>query len=82
MSNLGRLTPYVGLSYTYHMKQITIRQLNQFSGQWVAILDGRIIAAAENLPDLMTTLKQQTFKKEPAVMLVPRKNEGPYVLRV
>lgn len=64
------------------MKHVVIRQLHKFSGQWVAILDDQIIAVADNLNDLMAAVKRQALKQEPAVMLVPRKDEGPYVLAV
>lgn len=54
--------------------------LEHYSGKWVAFIDDKIIASTEDLKILMQRVKKQHLPKEPSVMLVPRKDEGPYLL--
>lgn len=57
-----------------------ILNLNTYAGKWVAFIDNQPIACAENLNLLMQKVKKQHLHKEPSVMLIPRKDEGPYIL--
>ncbi len=54
--------------------------LDSYAGTWVALVGDRPVAWAENLDLLMRKVKKQRFSKAPSVMLVPRKDEGPYIL--
>jgi len=54
-------------------------KLDFYAGSWVALLNDRPVASAETLSILMQKVKKQRLSKEPSVMLVPRKDEGPYI---
>lgn len=54
--------------------------LEPYSGKWVAFIDDQPVSWAENLSLLMQKIKKRHFTKEPSIMLVPRKDEGPYIL--
>lgn len=64
------------------MSAITIKgkNLERYAGKWVALVDGRVVEYAAELPMLMRKIKTKRFKRQPSVFLVPRKDEGPYVL--
>lgn len=59
-----------------------IKDVSRFAGEWVAFADKKIIEHAETLPSLMAKIRRRKMAKEPSVMLVPRKDEGPYILFV
>lgn len=66
-----------------YLKSKTRRKINlePYSGKWVAFIDNQPIAWAETLKILMEKLKKsKPLSKEPSVMLIPRKDEGPYIL--
>lgn len=54
--------------------------LERLAGKWVAFVNGRVVAFAPTLPLLMQKLRGMRFGSKPSVMLVPRKDEGPYIL--
>jgi len=54
--------------------------LSKLSGKWVAFIDETPILWDENLSLLMRKVKEKSLPKEPSVMLIPRKDEGPYLL--
>lgn len=54
--------------------------LNRYTGEWVAFLANKIIAHHKNLGDLMKEIDQRNLRKKVSIFLVPRKDEGPYVL--
>lgn len=54
--------------------------LDSYAGSWVALVGNRPVACAENLGLLMQKIKKKHLSKAPSVMLVPRKDEGPYIL--
>ena len=56
------------------------KDLSRFSGEWIAFIDEKIVAHEKTLQDLMRKIPKTKPKKDPSVMLVPRKDEGPYVL--
>ncbi|MEW5907627.1 MAG: DUF5678 domain-containing protein [Patescibacteria group bacterium] len=60
-----------------YKKQISLKR---FSGKWVAFINDKVIAWADNLQDLERKIKKIRPKKEPVYFLVPRKDEGPYIL--
>lgn len=57
-----------------------IRSIDQFAGQWVAFLNNQIIGSKKTLDELMKEMKRKKIAKDVSVMLVPRKDEGPYIL--
>jgi len=48
----------------------------------VAFLDNKPVAWDKTLKDLMEKVEEKHFSKEPSVMLVPHKGEGPYLLTI
>lgn len=54
----------------------------KYMGRWVAFVDDKPIAADRTLEKLMKKVQKAHLRKTPSIMLVPRKDEGPYVLIV
>lgn len=54
--------------------------LDKYEGRWVALIGSAVIENANTLPELMKKLKRKILPAKPSIMLVPRKDEGPYVL--
>ncbi|MBW8051636.1 MAG: hypothetical protein FVQ77_15125 [Cytophagales bacterium] len=54
--------------------------VSNYSGKWVAIIGYRVVDSAVTFKKLMEQLRNQKFAKQPAVMRVPRDDEGPYIL--
>lgn len=50
------------------------------AGKWVAFVNQKVVESAPSLDNLMSKVQNRKFKSQPSVMLVPRKDEGPYVL--
>ena len=64
------------------MKRVNfpVQKLSQFSGKWVAIKNGRIIAVADELEELRGIVTGT--KKTPPIasaFKVPEKAKGPYI---
>lgn len=55
-------------------------KLGRYAGKWVAFVEEKIVAQNENLSDLMKEIDSKGLRKKASVFLVPRKDEGPYVL--
>lgn len=55
-------------------------RLDRFAGEWVALLEDKVIAHSDELKVLMQKLDKEGLRKKSSVFLVPRKDEGPYVL--
>ncbi|MDI6602941.1 MAG: DUF5678 domain-containing protein [Patescibacteria group bacterium] len=55
-------------------------KLNRYAGKWVAFVEGKIVAYNKNLSDLMKEIDLMGLRKKASIFLVPRKDEGPYVL--
>ena len=58
----------------------TTTSLDRYAGQWVAFADGKVVAHEGTLKRLMKKIKKLKENKKPSVLLVPEKNEGPYVI--
>lgn len=58
----------------------TTDNLERYAGKWVALSRNRIVAAGSSLSDVMHKLPRRTARVSPALFLVPRRDEGPYVL--
>ncbi|MCK4904832.1 hypothetical protein KAS42_01115 [bacterium] len=54
--------------------------LDKFSGEWVALIENKVIAHSKTLEVLMKGIEKYPLKKKPSVLLVPRKEECPYIL--
>ncbi|PIP16360.1 MAG: hypothetical protein COX46_02690 [bacterium (Candidatus Ratteibacteria) CG23_combo_of_CG06-09_8_20_14_all_48_7] len=54
--------------------------LERFAGEWVALVEDKIVSHNKTLKDLMKGMKKHLPRKKPSVLLVPRKEEGPYIL--
>lgn len=57
-----------------------IIHLDKYTGKWVAFIDGKIVGVGKSLPDLIKNVKKKRISRKPSVLLVPRKDEGPYIL--
>ena len=53
--------------------------LERFAGKWVALIDDQPVLWEKDISRLMQKIKKRRLPKEPSIMLVPRKDEGPYV---
>ncbi len=55
--------------------------LTAYAGRWVALSDRKIVAAGSSLAEVMRKLPaRSTARLKPSLFLVPRQDEGPYVL--
>ena len=54
--------------------------LEHYAGKWVAFINNQPVIFEKDLNTLMQKVKKHRFPKEPSIMLVPRKDEGPYIL--
>jgi len=51
-----------------------------YAGRWVAFSNNRVVAVGPSLPEVMRKLSTRSPRLKPSVFLVPRRDEGPYVL--
>lgn len=58
----------------------TTQKLDRYEGKWVAFMGKQIVAYNETLRDLMKEVDAKGLRKKVSVFLVPRKDEGPYIL--
>ena len=65
------------MPYAKKMKEY---RLDRYAGEWVALVRGKIVEHEARLPDLMKTLEEKNLGEKASVLLVPRKDEGPYIL--
>lgn len=56
------------------------QDLDKYAGKWVAVIDDQVIDSSENFNELIQKISQRKLGEQPAVFLVPRKDEGPYIL--
>lgn len=61
-------------------KRLGRTKLDPYAGKWVAFLGEKIVASADTLKDLMKEIDDKNLRGKVSVFLVPRKDEGPYVL--
>ena len=57
-----------------------IPDLAAYAGKWVVLSKDHVIAVGFSLPDVMRKIPQAPSRLQPSVFLVPRRDEGPYVL--
>jgi len=66
---------------TIHKKNTTKKiKLDRYAGEWVAFVGEQVVAHNKNLKDLMKEVDAKGLRKKAAVILIPRKDEGPYIL--
>ena len=70
------------MATTTYPKKTTPKEikLGRYAGKWVAFINEKIIAYDETLSGLMKEIDSRKLRKKASVFLVPRKDEGPYVL--
>jgi len=56
------------------------QNLNRYAGEWVVFVDDAIVAHDKVLTEAMGAVKKRGLQNKASVFLVPRKDEGPYVL--
>ncbi len=56
------------------------KEVEKFSGKWLAILNDKILASGDSVADVMIKVKQKGVKDLPLVTKAPRKDEGMYIL--
>lgn len=55
-------------------------EVNKYSGKWIAILKGKILASGDSVKSVMVTVKRMQILGLPLITKVPRKDEELYVL--
>lgn len=63
-------------------KPQTRRNLTRYAGEWVAFVRNSVVAHDRTLAKTMAQVEKKGLRDKVSVFLVPRKNEGPYVLSV
>ncbi len=61
-------------------KRLRKTKLDNYAGKWVAFRGETIVASADTLKDLMKEIDAKGLREKVSVFLVPRKDEGPYIL--
>lgn len=56
--------------------------LNRYAGEWVVFIDEKIVAHDKALARAMAEVEKKGVANRASVFLVPRKDEGPYVLLI
>jgi hypothetical protein len=62
------------------IKPRTRKNLSRYAGEWVAFVKANVVAHDKSLSKTMAQIEKQGLQDKASVFLVPRKNEGPYVL--
>jgi len=55
-------------------------RLDRFAGEWVVLVQDRVVAHDKTLATAMDEAGKKGVADRASVFLVPRKDEGPYVL--
>lgn len=79
---LELLIPLDCMAIRMHLQPKTKKNLNRYAGEWVAFVNGNIVAHDKELVEVMEKVEEKRLQDKASVFLVPRKNEGPYVLAV
>ena len=56
------------------------KKLEQYAGKWIAVLGNKLIGTGDSVKEVMTVVKRKGIKELPLVTMVPKKDEGMYVL--
>jgi len=68
------------ITITKNKKRLRKAKLDNYAGKWVAFRREIIVASADTLKELMKEIDAKGLRKKVSVFLVPRKDEGPYIL--
>jgi hypothetical protein len=68
------------MSLVKRKRESTKADIDRFAGKWVAMIGSRVVASADTLPHLADKIRHKWSPRKPSVMLIPRKDEGPYIL--
>ena len=55
-------------------------RLDRYAGEWLVFANDKVAAHDKSLPEAMSKASKKKLKGKPSVFLVPRKDEGPYLL--
>lgn len=58
------------------------KKLDHYAGEWVVFVGDRIVAHDKKLARVMAAVEKKNLQRKASVFLVPRKDEGPYVLLI
>ena len=56
------------------------KQLAKYAGKWIAVSKSKLVSAGDSVSEVMQEVKKKGIKSVPLVTMVPRKDEGPYIL--
>lgn len=56
------------------------KELAKHAGKWIAVLKNELIATGDSISEVMQVVREKDIKALPLVTMVPRKDEGPYIL--
>ena len=56
------------------------KKLEQYAGKWIAVLGNKLIGTGDSVKEVMSIAKRKGIKELPLVTMVPKKDEGMYVL--
>lgn len=62
------------------MKKKAYSDISTYEGKWVAFIGNKPVEWENDLNLLMQKIKKRHLPKEPSIMLVPHRDEGPYIL--
>ena len=54
--------------------------IDKYAGKWVALINEKVVSWADTLKELDKKIQEKALSKKASYFLVPRKDEGPYVL--
>jgi len=54
--------------------------LDKYAGKWVAFVNEKIVAFGDTLEEVANKIEKMKLRKRAVYFLVPRKDEGPYIL--
>lgn len=56
------------------------KELAKYAGKWIAVLKNQLLATGDSINEVMQIVKAKDIKDLPLITMVPRKDEGPYIL--
>lgn len=65
----------VGMTSVESQHLLSIQNIDQYRGKWVAILDNKIIAEGDDLKDVYAEAMKQSETRTPLFKRIPEKNE-------
>ena len=61
-------------------KRTKRNDLGRYAGEWLVMSENQIVAHDKSLAQAMRQASRKHLKHKPSVFLVPRRDEGPYLL--